>query len=248
MVSVSFLLPFPSGSVNEPLLMLRPLVLVCEVAKAAPFSADALSLPTPEVAFFAAAASNAKTNSSSHSSRQSQASTSRDSPVPPPGRLPPLLLLLPLLAPMPLSVVLLPIPLLPPSLWSKARPSSPWVLLLRAESEDVMLVSDEVADPEEGKVATLLDLELLTLTEAEETELLASLLRTYWGKAAACEADASVELPVSSALTDDDDDDDLADLVVDVDEVSLAIFWDLPLRREGVVLAPTLAKAASAPR
>lgn len=36
MVSVSFLLPFPSGSVNEALLMLRLLVLVCEVAKAAP--------------------------------------------------------------------------------------------------------------------------------------------------------------------------------------------------------------------
>ena len=100
-----------------------------------------------------------------------------------------------------------------------------------------MLVSDEVADPEEGKVATLLDLELLTLTEAEETELLASLLRTYWGKVAACEADASV---VSSALTDDND--DLADLVVDVDEDSVATFWDLPLRRERVVLA------ASAPR
>ena len=111
-----------------------------------------------------------------------------------------------------------------------------------------MLVSDEVADPEDGKVATLLDLELLTRTEAEEADSSSSLPRTYWGKAAACEADASVEPRILSALTDDDDNDDLANLVVDVDEDSVATFWDLPLRREGDVLAPTLAKVASAPR
>lgn len=220
--------------------MLR--LLVCEVAESL-FSADSLSLPTSEVAFFAAASLNATKNSSPHSSRQSQASTSRDSPVPPPGRFWSLLLLLLLLAPIPLSVVLLPLPSLPPSprlvSWSKARPSAPWLSL-------PLLLSDVVAEPEKGKAATLLDLELLTLTEAEVADLSPSLPWTYWGKAAACEADASAEPRVSSALTDDND--DLVDLVTEVDEDSVATFSDVPLRREEDVLAPTLAKAAFAPR
>ena len=152
-------LPLLSDPVNEALLMLR--LLVCEVAEGAPFS----------VTFFAAAVSNATKNFSSHSSRQSQASTSRDSPVPPPGLFLSLLLLLLMLAPTPLSVILLPPPLLPPLL-------------------------------------------LMTLAEAEGADLSSSLLRTYWGEAA-CEADASVELPISSALTDDDE-------LVDVDEDSVA--------------------------
>jgi hypothetical protein len=68
-----------------------------------------------------------------------------------------LLLLLLLLAPMLLSVVLVlpPLPSLPPSpravSWSKSRPSAPWLLLLWAES-------DVVAEPEDSKVAALLDL------------------------------------------------------------------------------------------
>ena len=100
-----------------------------------------------------------------------------------------------------------------------------------AAKSDVMLVSDVVVNPEEGKVATLLDLELV-MTLTEEADLSSSLLRTYWGEAA-CEADASVELPISSALTDDDE-------LVDVDEDSVATLLDLPSRREEGDLAPTL--------
>ena len=99
----SLLFEMPSTSSTEravSVVVLLPLLselLVCEVAEAAPFSADAVS--------------NATKNSSSHSSKQSQASTSsRDSPVPPPGLFWPLLLL----APIPLSVIFLPPPLLPP--------------------------------------------------------------------------------------------------------------------------------------
>ena len=86
-------------------------------------------------------------------------------------------------------------------------------------------------------MATLLDLELLTtLTEAEEAELWSSLLRTYWGKAA-CEADASVELPVSSALIDDD--------LAEVEEDRVATLVDLPSRREEGDFVPTLVAADS---
>ena len=117
----------------------------------------------------------------------------------------------------------------------------PLLLRLLLDLEDVML---------EGRVATLLDLAPLALlmpSEEEVADLSSSLLLEVWPPAAACEADASVEprARVSSAPTDDD----LADLVVEVDEDSVATLSDLPLRLEGGDLSmAALDKAASAPR